>query len=72
MSKTSSLKLNGKQFNIMKLTVTGYRISRNGSVINSIEKEAFKSNVDLGKMTKQNGTYYFYNRKQGNVYVYLP
>jgi len=56
----------------MKLTLTGYRISKNGSLINSIEKEAFKSNVHLGKMTKQNGNYYFFNRKQGSIYVYLP
>lgn len=56
----------------MKLTQTGYRISKNGSIINSIEKEAFKSEVDLGNATKQNGVYYFFNRKQGNVFVYLP
>jgi hypothetical protein len=56
----------------MKFTATGCRISRNGSIITSIEKEALKSDIDLGKVTKQNGEYYFFNRKQGNVYVYLP
>jgi hypothetical protein len=56
----------------MKITKSGYRISRNGSVINSIEKESFKSKIDLGKVTKQDGTYYFFNRKQGDTYIYLP
>ncbi len=56
----------------MKLTATGYRISKNGSVINSIEKEAFKSEKDLGNVTKQEGCYYFFNRKQGKLFIYLP
>jgi hypothetical protein len=56
----------------MKLTNRGYRITKNGSIINSIEKEAFKSTTDLGKATKQNGVYYFFNRKQGEKFVYLP
>ena len=56
----------------MKLTKTGYRISKNGSVIDSIEGEAFKSDVNLGGSTKQNGVYYFFDRKQGEIFVYLP
>lgn len=55
----------------MKLTKTGYRISKNGSVLKSIEKDAFKSSEYLGTSTKQNGVYYFFNRKQGNIYIYL-
>lgn len=56
----------------MKLTKTGFRISKNGSILTSIEKEAFTSATDLGNSTKQNGVYYFFNRKQGSTYIYLP
>lgn len=56
----------------MKTTKTGYRISKRGSIIPSIEKEAFTSNVNLGQLTKQDGVYYFFNRKQGNTFIYLP
>ncbi len=56
----------------MKLTLRGYRISKNGSIMSSIEKEAFTSSKNLGLSTKQNGTYYLFDRKQGETYVYLP
>ena len=56
----------------MKTTVTGFRISKNGSIIKSIEKDAIKEDVWLGKMFKDNGVYYFFNRKQGSTYIYLP
>jgi len=56
----------------MKTTKTGFRISKNGRILNSIEKEAFTSLTDLGNSTKQNGTYYFFNRKQGSKFIYLP
>jgi len=55
----------------MKLTKTGYRISKNGNVITSIEKDAFQSKDFLGINHKVNGFYYFFNRKQGNTYIYL-
>lgn len=57
---------------IMKLTKTGYRITKNGSVLTSIEKEAIKQTEYKGNMIKENSTYYFFNRKQGNVFIYLP
>jgi hypothetical protein len=56
----------------MKLTNTGYRITKNGNVMNTIEKEAFKSTSYLGRSTKQNSVYYFFNRKQGDTFIYLP
>jgi len=56
----------------MKTTKNGFRISKNGSVILSIEKEARKSAEYLGMSTKINGTYYFFNRKQSNIFVYIP
>jgi hypothetical protein len=59
-------------FNNMKLTATGYRITKNGNIMHSIEKEAFKSEKYLGNMTKKEGVYYFFNRKQGSIFVYLP
>jgi len=55
-----------------KLTATGCRISENGSVITSIEKDAIKEDMYLGHTIKDNGTYYFFDRKQGNIYIYLP
>ncbi len=55
-----------------KLTKTGYRISKTGKVIDSIELEALKSDKFLGESTKIVGIYYFFNRKQGNIFVYLP
>ena len=56
----------------MKTNIKGYRISRNGSLILSIEKEAIQENMYLGHTIKENGTYYFFSRKQGETYVYLP
>ncbi len=56
----------------MKLTKTGYRISKNGSVISGVEKEAFTTPIYLGRLTKQEGVYYFHNRRQGHLHVYLP
>ena len=56
----------------MKLTSTGYRISKNGNIIKSIEKDAIKEDMYLGPQIKENGIYYFINRKQGKTYVYLP
>jgi hypothetical protein len=55
-----------------KISNAGYRITRNGSIIPTIEKEAFKSPEYLGQVIKRNSCYYFFNRKQGNIYVYLP
>ena len=54
-----------------KLTRTGYRTSKNGCVIDSIEKESYKSTTYLGSSTKVNGEYYFFDRKQGELYIYL-
>lgn len=54
----------------MKLTKTGYRISKNGNPIKSIEADAHKSETFLGGVTKVNGIYYYFNRKQGDTYIY--
>lgn len=56
---------------IQKLTKTGYRISKTGKVIDGIESDAFTSTEFLGQSTKQEGIYYFFNRKQGNQFIYL-
>ena len=56
----------------MKLTKTGYRITKNGNVLTSFEKESLRSSLYLGESTKKDGVYYFFNRKQGSNYVYLP
>ena len=56
----------------MKLTARGYRISKKGVVMTSIEKEAIKRSKYEGKGIKESGTYYFFNRKQGDYYIYLP
>lgn len=56
----------------MKLTLAGYRINRNGKVIHAIEDVAFTSTDYIGGVTKQNGIYYYFNRNQGGVYIYLP
>ena len=55
-----------------KLTKTGCRITKNGNVITSIEKDAIKEDMYLGKLIKENGVYYYFNRKQGDYYIYLP
>ncbi len=55
----------------MKLTRTGYRISKNGKINKGIEKDAYKSEKDLGNITKIDGMYYFFNRKQGTTFIYL-
>ena len=55
----------------MTTTKNGYRLTKNGSPIKSIENNAivrtFKTNT-----IKEDGTYYFFNRKQGNQFIYLP
>jgi hypothetical protein len=56
----------------MKTTANGYRIRKNGSVIKSIEAEAITRLEHEGTSIKENGTYYFFNRKQGLLYIYLP
>lgn len=56
----------------MKTTINGYRISKNGSILMSVEKDAFKSTEYLGVSTKQNGVYYYFERKQGQIFIYLP
>lgn len=55
----------------MKLTITGYRINKNGKIITSIEKNAIKTSVYSGNVIKQNGTYYYFDRKQGSEFIYL-
>ena len=56
----------------MKLTVNGFRISKNGSIISTIEKDAIKKDMFQGNIIKEDGTYYYFVRKQGNIFVYLP
>jgi hypothetical protein len=56
----------------MKLTRTGYRLNKNGKANIGIEQNAMRSDVDLGKSVKENGTYFFFSRKQGDTYIYLP
>ena len=56
----------------MKLTQTGYRINKNGKVITSIESDALVKLDWRGSPLKENGTYYFFSRKQGDLYIYLP
>ncbi len=56
----------------MKLTATGFRISKNGNIIPTIEKEAIKKYKYEGQMIKENGIYYFFSRRQSNTFVYLP
>jgi hypothetical protein len=56
----------------MKLTKTGYRITKNGNVIKSVERGSIISDSNRGSMFKENGVYYFLNRKQGGRYIYLP
>lgn len=55
-----------------KITKTGYRISKNGAVINGIESEAVAKYHFEGNSIKEDGVYYFFNRRQGNTFVYLP
>ncbi len=54
-----------------KLTKTGCRITKNGSIITSIEKDAIKEDMYLGPQFKENGTYYFFDRRQNGIYIYL-
>ena len=56
----------------MRINKSGFRLSKNGSILLSIEKEAIKKDTFCGQSIKENGTYYFLDRKQGSTYVYLP
>lgn len=56
----------------MKLTKNGYRISKNGNPIKSFESDSLVETVYKGQCIKLDGGYYFYDRKQGESYVYLP
>jgi hypothetical protein len=53
----------------MKTTVNGYRLNRNGKVITSTEGEVVKDKF-LGSSFKENGTYFFYCRKQSGKFIY--
>jgi len=55
----------------MKLTNRGYRISKNGRVLNSIEEGAIQENVFKGNSFKKEGTYFFFERMQGDTFIYL-
>ena len=55
----------------MKLTKTGYRISKNGNVIKGFEDGSLLRSKYHGETVKVFGTYYFFNRKQGDTFVYL-
>ena len=52
----------------MKLTITGCRISKNGSIITSIEKEALTRYNYLGSCTKKDGIYYYHIYNNNNNY----
>ncbi len=56
----------------MKTTVNGYRLNRNGKAILGVEKEAIVKETFVGESLKSFGTYYFFNRKQGDSFIYLP
>ena len=56
----------------MKFTSTGFRIGKNGKINKGVEQGAITSVIYLGQMIKKNGVYYFYERKQGCTYVYIP
>jgi len=57
--------------NYTRLTKTGFRLNKSGKVIDGFEPDAIKSHVFLGYTTKIVGTYYYFNRQQGNTFVYL-
>ncbi len=54
-----------------KLTKTGCRITKNGSILTSIEKDAIQKDYYDGSLIKENGTYYFFDRNQNGIYIYL-
>ena len=47
-------------------------VKKNGSILKSIEKNAIKEDIYLGYTIKEDGVYYFFSRKQGDIYIYLP
>jgi len=50
----------------------GYRLNKNGKQIETIESEAIIKTSFEGNSIKEEGTYYFFNRKQGSNFIYLP
>lgn len=61
---------NNKNVN-QNLTNTGYRISKNGRVIKSTEKDAVTRQAYQGQSIKVDGVYHFLNRRQGGMFIYL-
>jgi len=53
----------------MKTTINGFPINKNGKVINQLKGETIKPTY-LGISFKEQGTYLFFKRKQGNNFVY--
>ena len=53
----------------MRTTVNNFRLNRNGKVILSSLGEIQKSEF-LGQLFKENGTYFFYSRKQNGKFIY--
>ena len=56
-----------KEVNKVRTTKSGYRISQNGNIIISIEPEAVQTKSFHGNVIKEDGTYYWYNRRQGKT-----
>lgn len=56
----------------MKKTRTGYRITKIGKVLLTIEKDAVVKREFKGKVIKEEGVYCFFDRKQGAEFIYLP
>lgn len=53
----------------MKTNINNYRLTRNGKPITTAIGEVKQSEYK-GQSFKENGDYYFFLRKQGNIYIY--
>ena len=54
----------------MKLSKGGFRLSKNGSIIWSVEKEAIQKDTYCGQSIKEEGIYHFFERQQGSKFIY--
>ena len=55
----------------IKKTVNGFRLNRNGKAILNDVGEKVKNKYEC-ELFKENGVYYYFDRKRGDKFIYKP
>jgi len=55
----------------VRTSVNGFRLNRNGKAILTDVGEKVKNKYE-GELFKENGVYYYFDRKRGDKFIYKP